>query len=302
MRKRKSRILFYICLLILLCRMSCAPSLEESFDEERAWDHLLAMCSLGTRVPGSDGHRACLAYIDEHLRTYCPDVRHQSFRHDLGYGAVTLTNVIASFSPRQGDRICLAAHWDTRHVADRDPDPANRSTPIIGANDGASGTAVLLEIARILSKNPPGVGIDLLFFDGEDSGTEGEPTSFCIGSQHFAATCPSYRPRYGILLDMIGDRDLVITRERYSQRHCPDLMDRIWRTAEKMGVTAFVDKPGPVMYDDHIPFLERGISFVDIIDFDYPYWHTLDDTPEHCSPQSLGDVGRVVCRVISAER
>ena len=303
MMKRELSLHCFLCLFcaLLLLQSSCSPPLEELFDGERAWDHLLAMCSLGTRVPGSDGHRACLDYIDEHLRKYCPDVRHQSFRHDLGYGTVTLTNVIASFPPRSGDRICLAAHWDTRHVADRDPDPANRGTPIPGANDGASGTAVLLEMARALSGNPLSLGVDLIFFDGEDSGVAGEPTSFCIGSQYFTSTCPSYRPRFGILLDMIGDCDLVITREQYSQRRCPDLMDKIWQSAGKMGVKAFVNRPGPAIYDDHIPFLEKGISFVDIIDFDYPYWHTLDDSPEHCSPRSLADVGRVICRVIRME-
>jgi hypothetical protein len=291
-----------VMILASLLLAGCSSPDEDLFDERLAWNHLLEICSFGPRVPGTGGHRACLEYIDGTLRAHGAEVIHQSFRHDLGYGEVTLTNLIASLPGKTDDRICLAAHWDTRPVADRDPDPKNRATPITGANDGASGVAVLLEIARIVAAKPAALGVDFIFFDGEDSGESGTPTTFCIGSQYFASRAAHYRPRFGMVLDMIGDRDLGIKKEGYSLRYCPDIVEKVWTTAARLGISSFIDRRGYTIYDDHVPLLQAGMRFIDIIDFDYPYWHTLDDTPEHCSPESLEKVGRVVCTLIYRER
>jgi Zn-dependent M28 family amino/carboxypeptidase len=218
-----------------------------------------------------------------------------------------LTNVISSFNLSATDRILLTAHWDTRPWADQDPHPANHNKPLLGANDGASGIAVLLEIARLLKQNPPPIGVDMVFFDGEDLGRSGDTDSFCLGSKHFARTkAPGFHPRFAINLDMVGDRLLTIPREPYSEEYAPSVVEMIFSTARALKIAAFVDKPGRATYDDHIPLNEVNIPAVDLIDFDYPdesnrYWHTMEDTPDKCSPESLEAVGVVLVHIIYSQ-
>jgi glutaminyl-peptide cyclotransferase len=280
------------------------PAIPE-FSGSRAFDLLLKQTSLGPRNPESAGHRNCLQFLLSSLQSTAEEVRTQEFIH-TGYGGekLHLTNIIASFRPAAVSRILLCAHWDTRPRAERDEDKTKQHLPILGANDGASGVAVLLEIAAVLKATPPPVGVDIVLFDGEDYGKEGDIDRYLLGSRHFARNRPtSYAPAYGILLDMVGDANLEIPKEQHSLRSAPDVMNTVWRTARELGITQFSDEIGDEILDDHVPLNEVGIKTVDLIDFAYPdashrYWHTHNDTPEHCSAESLGAVGTVLTHVI----
>ena len=192
----------------------------------------------------------------------------------------------------------LCAHWDSRPISDMDPDSSKRELPILGANDGASGVAVLLEMSRLLKDHRPPVGVDLVFFDGEDYGTDKWPGGWFLGSKYFADNLGGYRPRLALLIDMIGDKNLQIYREGISQEYAGDLNDYIWNTAADLGARDFIDEVRDTISDDHVPLLSKGIKSIDIIDFDYPYWHTQEDTPDKCSAESLGEVGRVLTAAI----
>jgi len=257
------------------------------FNGTRAFAHLEAQCSFGPRPPGSDNLTHCGDYIVMVLREEGWPVQNQTWT----YQGVSLRNILAGAAQAPG--LVVLAHYDTRPLADRDPDPANRTRPILGANDGASGVAVLLELAAVL---PPWARdrVVLLFVDAEDSGgIAGWP--WIVGSTHYVETLtPQQREgiQAALLLDMVGDANLQIKREGSST---PQLTQAIWQTAHTLGYEdIFLDLPGYTLIDDHRPFLEAGIPACDIIDFDYPYWHTLADTPDKCSPSSLEAVGRVV--------
>jgi glutaminyl-peptide cyclotransferase len=275
------------------------------FNEPRAFDLLVQQTSFGPRNPESEGHRRCLAFLIATLKSVADDVRTQEFIH-VGYGGerLHLTNIIASFKPASPARILLCAHWDTRPRADRDEDKRKRDQPIIGANDGASGVAVLLEIATLLHTTAPPVGVDIVLLDGEDYGKEGDSDRYLLGSRHFAATKdPDYLPRFGILLDMVGDANLDLPKEVHSIRYAPDVVQTVWGIARELGISQFSDQTGDEILDDHVPLNEAGIKTIDIIDFAYPdashrYWHTHNDIPEHCSSESLAAVGTVLTNVI----
>ena len=279
------------------------------FSGESAFTYLVKQTSFGPRNPNSTGHRQCLDYLATTLRNFTDDVRLQPFTHQ-GYDGkpLYLTNVIASFSTDSRARLLLCSHWDTRPRADQDPDPARQSEPILGANDGASGVAVLLQLASIFKENPPPIGVDIVFFDGEDYGMEGDIQNYFLGARYFARTKPAdYLPRYGILLDMIGDANLEIPREQHSVRYAPDIVDLVWSTANGLGFWQFVNAVEQSISDDHLVLNEAGIKTIDIIDFNYPdrsnrFWHTHEDVPEHCSPQSLEVVGTVITHVVYSER
>jgi len=214
---------------------------------------------------------------------------------------VEMHNIIARFRKDASHRILIGAHWDTRPYADVDPDSTRRGRPFDGANDGASGVAVLLEVARALKAVPPHLGVDLVLFDGEDGGEYGvTPGNWCLGSRYLASHLP-LRYEWGIILDMVGSRTLRLPPEGYSRRLAGDAVKRVWSLAAREGHTAFVNDAGPDVFDDHIPFLMRGIKVIDIIDFNYPYWHTAADAADKCAPASLGTVGRVVLAAVAAE-
>jgi len=296
------RLIPYALLLFIEC---CAPQ-APPFDGQTAYDELLKQCSFGPRNPGGNGHRACGEYLQSRLRESVDQVEVQRFWHRDPRANpgdfLEFTNYIGIVNPKEERRVLLAAHWDTRPRADRDPDSANREKPILGANDGASGVAVLLQLAKMFKKQRPKVGVDIVFFDGEDFGREGELNEYFLGSQFFAGKLGSYRPEYGILLDMIGDRDLAIPLESNSLRAAPQVMEKIWKAARLLRVEAFRQERGMAIADDHLPLLAAGIPMVDLIDFDYSFWHTLKDTPEATSPGSLAAVGRVVAQVVYSER
>lgn len=284
------------------------------FNQNRAFEYLIAQTEFGPRNPGSTGHEQCLQYLTFELQKYADAVNQQSFRH-TGYEGRTyrMTNIIASFNMEATSRVLLGAHWDTRPRAERDPDPDKRNEPILGANDGGSGVAVLLELARVFHKNPPPIGVDIILFDGEDYGREGDLDQYSIGAKYFARNKPSgFRPRFGIVVDMVGDKEARFPREANSERYASWVVDLIWNTARRLNITEFEDRQGSAIYDDHLPLNEAGIPTAliidsDLIGYDGPdvrrrYWHTTMDTPDQCSPESLGAVGRVLTEIIYRQR
>ena len=280
-----------------------------SFSGARAFELLVKQTTFGPRNPGSSGHAACLDFLALEMRKYADDVTLQEFRHN-GYNGeqFQLTNVIASFNTESKSRVLLCAHWDTRPRADNDEDKTRRNEPIIGANDGASGVAVLLEIASLLKQARPHIGIDLVLFDGEDYGMEGDLSRYLLGSRYFAANKhPDYNPRFGILLDMIGDKFLDIPKEQHSVTYAPDVVDIVWSKARALGYPQFLDEAGETITDDHLPLNEVGIKTIDLIDFNYPdptnrFWHSHKDIPENCSTESLEAVGTVLTHVIYTQQ
>lgn len=268
------------------------------FDGAAAYELVEEQCAFGPRPPGTPAHDAMLRWLVAELQRSADQVAVQRFTASSSAGEVVLTNVIASFRVEMRERVLLGAHWDTRPVAEKDPDPANRSTPILGANDGASGVAVLLELARMMAERPPSVGVDLVFFDGEDGGDEGGYSDWCLGSAHYAAHMGDYAPGYGVIIDMVGDRDLTIRREPNSWSTNREVVERVWDAARRVGANAFRDELGVAMYDDHVPLILAGIPVALVIDPEYEYWHTLADTPDKCSPESLAQVGRVLVELV----
>jgi len=281
-----------------------------TFDREQAFEYLVEQTRFGPRNPGSTGHQQCLQYLTFELQKHADAVSQQSFRH-TGYEgrSYQMTNIIASFNLEATNRILLGAHWDTRPRAERAPDPNRRNEPILGANDGGSGVAVLLELARIFKNHPPPVGVDIILFDGEDYGKEGDLDQYVLGAKYFARNIPpGFRPRFGIIVDMVGDKEARFPRELSSIQYASWLVDLIWNTARNLNIHQFEDRRGTSVYDDHIPLNDAGIPTALIIDseligYDGPdvrrrYWHTTMDTPDQCSPESLGAVGTVLIEII----
>ncbi len=254
------------------------------FDGEAAFAHVQAQMDIGDRPTGSEGSRRTADYIAEHLRSLGWTVEFQ----DYTYLDTPARNIIAKRG--SGPIALIGAHYDTRRQADNDPDPALRARPVPGANDGASGVAVLLELARVLEPETLSHQVWLVFFDAEDNGRL-DGWEFIAGSRYFAANLTE-TPEFVVIADMIGDADQRIYRERNST---VALQDRIWALAADLGYADFfIDEYKYSMLDDHTPFLERGIAAVDLIDFDYPYWHTTADTIDKVSPLALERVGRVI--------
>lgn len=272
------------------------------FDADRAFRYLEKQCSFGPRNPGSIGHRECLIYLKETLSGLADTLTVQPFPYSDPYSGkmLQLTNLVARFQPQKKNRIWIAAHWDTRPWADRDRHESNRTTPIIGANDGASGVAVLLEIAHHLARSAPLLGVDLVLLDGEDLGREGDLQHFFNGSRYIARHIPEPHPRYCILVDMVGDKELELPMEGNSMEQAPKLVKLIWSLAADLGFDAFVPEIAYTVEDDHVVLFQiGGIPSIDIIDFEYPnrfrnYWHTMEDTPDKCSAASLKTVGTVL--------
>lgn len=295
---KKLTIFFVLAALLIF---SCnSKSVIPDFDESKAFRFLEEQCEFGARVPNSEAHRQCAEYLYNKLASTTDICRSQKFEYyDQKRGdTLYLTNLIASFNPDNSQRILLCAHWDCRPWADEDPDSINHSQPVPGANDGASGVAVLLAVAEIFKEVPPPMGVDIIFFDGEDYGQSGESEQWCLGSKYFTKNIGQYKPHYVILLDLVGDAELNIHKEYYSQTYAGWLVSRIWKAAALEQAEHFFPDIKHTVYDDHVPFLEVGIPAVDIIDMDYKYWHTVNDIPENCSAESLGEVGRVVVRAI----
>ncbi|EQB62857.1 MAG: Peptidase M28 [candidate division Zixibacteria bacterium RBG-1] len=285
--------------LSLFFSFNCSKTVPQ-FDAQRAFGYLQNQCDFGPRNPGSEAHQKTKQYLFDSLNKLTNLVSTQEFIHfdSALKKELILTNIVATFYPEEKERILLCAHWDTRPWADQDPQVENITQPILGANDGASGVAVLLELAHILSQKKPKFGVDIVFFDGEDYGRQRDLKNFCLGSSFFAKNLPIAGPKFGILLDMVGDKDLNIYKEQYSYTYAPEIVDLIWSKAKKLELNSFHDQVRHSVWDDHMPLILAGIPTVDIIDFDYPYWHTLQDTPDKCSEQSLETVGKLLISIL----
>lgn len=273
-----------------------------AFDADRAFADLVKQTEFGPRVPGTVGHDKCSEWLRVQLGVMADTLIEQRFQGlPPGYfDSVPMVNYIGRFGRRSSKRILLCAHWDTRPFADMDPDSARRRHSFAGANDGASGVALLLEVARALRAQTPSVGVDIALFDGEDAGQHGQETGWCLGSRYFAAHLPA-EYKWAILVDMVGDRDLQIFKEGYSVRYAPALVEKVWKAAAEIGETAFRPERENDIFDDHIPLLQKGVPAIDIIDIRYPHWHTSQDTPDKCAPSSLASVGRVLLHVVYSE-
>lgn len=256
---------------------------SEPFNGERAYEDVLTQVDFGPRIPGSEGHARMVEWMKGQLSEAGWQVEVQE--------SEAMGNPIRNVVAKRGDenpQIILGAHYDTRIFADNDPDPANHSKPVPGANDGASGVAVLLELARVLPDDA--VPVWLVFFDAEDNGRI-PGWDWILGSREFVRLNP-VQPRAVVIVDMIGDADLNIHKEHNSN---PAIMDEIWSVAQSLEYdSVFLPNYKFSMLDDHTPFLEAGIPAVDIIDFDYPYWHTVEDTPDKVSAASLQAVGETL--------
>jgi glutaminyl-peptide cyclotransferase len=281
-----------------------------TFSGERAFSLLEMQVEMGPRVPGSAGNRQLRDLILSTARelgfsatSICLTVKDPLSADEIEICNVVVT-IAAAASPVAG-RLWLGAHFDTRPIADQDPDPAQRGRPVPGANDGASGTAILLHLMELMAQQAPPTEVNLLFFDGEDSGPAGDATGFCLGSKHLAASWQDFgsplagaAPRGLILLDMVGEKGVQIPMEGYSLQYAPQWTHHIFERAAALGLSAFVAAPGRPIYDDHVPFLGAGVPAVDLIDFEYPQWHTTADLPSACSASSLSEVGILVWDLI----
>lgn len=276
---------------------------ELRFNRDRAWADLVAQVDAGFRVPNLPAHDLVREYLLREMAPLVDTVDSQDFVQEIRGTPLHMSNVIGVIGADRPTKVLLAAHWDTRPQADQDPNPQNRQLPIPGANDGASGVAILLEVARVLHDVAPPVGVITVFLDGEDYGP-GIDAMF-LGSRYYARNMVPTKANWGILIDMVGDRDLHIPREGYSQQHAGAVNDRVWRAARQLGRSEFADSMGQPILDDHLPVNEAGVPMIDLIDFDYgpghSWWHTLADTPDKCSPASLEAVGQVILRTLYNE-
>ena len=293
---------FLLLLFVVIYSVGCSHSVPK-FNQDQAFVYLEEQCDFGFRYPGSEEIKLLQSYIISKMKNAGAKVEEQDFTTTINDEPVSGKNIIARFFPRMSRRILLAAHYDTRPWADKDPDPKNHAEPVLGANDGASGVAVLLEIASILNQTPPQqYGVDLVFFDVEDSGSYGVDSSWCKGSQFFADQFQGEKPEKAIVVDMIGDKDLAINMEYFSYQNSPALVNEVWEIAKELGFSEFKPKIETVIVDDHLPLIKIGINAIDLIDFDYPVWHTVSDTPDQCSPHSLFVVGQTLLHLIYQEK
>ena len=277
------------------------------FDGAKAMDHLKYQCSFGPRFPGSEAHDdfadSLKVFLDNLAEMNL--VYKDSVLNPLTGENVEITNFHVRFNPRASNRIMFLAHWDTREFADKDSSfnlESNRLS-LVGANDGASGTAVLMTLAEMLSETPPiNIGVDLLFLDAEDMGTYGNPDTWAIGAKVFSKYLKKPLPKYAICLDMIGDKNQEFFIEQFSYRYADEIVGKVWGLAHELGYNQFKSILGNQIIDDHyVLFKNTGIPSIDIIDFNYPYWHTTQDTPDKCSAESLEAVGTVISTLIYRE-
>ncbi len=295
------------------------------FNRDSAMAMLRAQVDLGPRVPGSEAHARFVDLAVSRLRNLGArvDVSDATVANPVTGQNVPVRNILATFNPGGTSRILLLAHYDTRPWADEDPSYTNRTKPIDGANDGGSGVAVLLELARLMSIQQPTVGVDLLLVDAEDGGLSAPAgatydeavkyeRSWCLGSRYWAENMPGDRvkPRYAILLDMVGGKNAVFYREAFSQANARQIVDKVWKQAKELGYgTRFPDEIGGAINDDHLPLLNVGIPAIDIIEIGNhetggfnPTWHTLNDNFGNIDPKTIEMIGNVITNVVYNEK
>lgn len=286
------------------------------FNADSAYSFVENQLAFGFRIPGSKAHSACAAYIERKMSQWCDTVIVQHFSTSLWNGQMVKgKNIIASVRPELSKRILLAAHWDSRMWADHDADSDNHMTPVMGANDGASGVAMLMELARVMRDMKLQVGVDFIFFDVEDQGIpewtqEYQDNTWCKGSQYWAQHphAPYYSAVYGILFDMVGTDEPRFTKEEISRRYAPGIMNKVWNAADAMGYgNIFVDHETDPILDDHLYVNQIiGIPMLDIVQNSpgmsfFKYWHTVFDNIDCIDKQTLKIVGDVTLKAIYAD-
>lgn len=274
------------------------------FDGNAAYRYAQTQFDFGPRVPGSPAAKKAGDWIIQQMRSRADTVIVQSFSYTTAGGKkLPLRNILARFRPELSERVLYVTHWDSRPVAESAATESEKKLPTPGANDGASGVGMFIALGDLLKKVRPNVGVDLLFTDGEDYGEFGPPeVDVLIGAKYFAAHPPSpgYKPLYGVLWDMIGDKDLRIPYEMNSFQQAPEVVSRVWQTASDLGYgNVFVQESGGLITDDHIPFLNAGMRVIDVIDLTYPPHHSLQDTMDKISAKSLATVGDVAAALVT---
>jgi len=288
-------------LLMLLAAAACRGEdaiKSGNFDGDGAMAYAKAQLAFGPRIPGTSGAQRAGDWIVEQMKSRADTVITQTWTHTTLDGKqLPMRNIIARFNPTATDRILYVTHWDTRPISDQAENLGERQLPVPGANDGASGVALFVALGDALKKNPPAQGVDLLFVDGEDYGSfDGAGEEVLIGSKYFAAhpPDPNYKPIFGVLWDMIGDKELLIKKEDISVQQAPEVVNRVWAKAAELGYgRIFVDDLWGPITDDHVPLLQAGMRVIDVIDMDYPYHHRPTDTIDKISARSLSIVGEV---------
>ena len=286
-----------------------------AFDADSAWVFVENQVKFGPRVPNSEAHVACGNYLASELKRFGAQVYEQEATLTAYNGTqLKAKNIIGSYNPENSKRVLLFAHWDSRPYADHDKDPANQMKPIDGADDGASGVGVLLEMARQFSIKSPAIGIDIIFFDAEDYGTpefvkEYKENTWCLGAQFWAKNphVKGYKADFGILLDMVGAKNASFFKEATSMRYAPQIVEEVWSTARDLGYGKFfINAEGGAITDDHqYVILGRNIPCIDIIYTDPesdngfgPHWHTQNDTMDNIDRETLKAVGQTVLQVV----
>jgi len=288
------------------------------FNADSAYRYVAEQVALGPRVPNTPAHEAGANYLANKLKEYTSTVIVQEFQ-ERAYDKTVLNgkNIIAQFNPKAKKRILLASHWDSRPFADHDPDEANHHTAIDGANDGASGVGILIEMARLMAKDAPNVGVDIILFDLEDYGVPkfenySDNDSWAMGSRYWANNPhdPSYTANFGILLDMVGAKNAVFKMEYYSMYFAPNIVKKVWKQAAILGYdSSFIFEDGGMVMDDHIPVNDvLKIPMIDIIHYDpatesgfFPHWHTINDNMDQIDKLSLKMVGETLMHVVYFE-
>lgn len=296
---------------------STPPPKVPAFNRDNAYDFVKQQLEFGPRAPGTEGHAACRDWLAEKLEEYGAEVTKQNFTARIYTGKTfPSTNIIGAFNPGNPRRIVLAAHYDTRLWAEEDADPERKDQPIPGADDGASGVGVLLEVARQLQETPIDLGVDFIFFDAEDQGERDsdDPTTWCLGAQYWANQPhkAGYKAQFGILLDMVGSKNATFQRENVAGyfRHSTqvtELYNKVWNMAQGMGKGRFFsDNITQIIVDDHFFINQKGqIPFIDIINKPLnsetgfgSHWHTHEDDLTIIDKSTLGSVGQVVLAVV----
>lgn len=280
------------------------PVAEPVFSADSAYAYVERQVKFGPRVPNTEAHRLAGEWLAAELARHGATVVDQPMTLTTFDGTrLKARNIMGRYNPESQERILLLAHWDCRPWADEDSDEAKHTEPVDGANDGASGVGVLLEIARQLGMNAPSKGIDILFVDAEDWGDSGVSDSWALGAQYFVANPPvaGYSADKAILLDMVGGKDAKFYREYFSESAAPDLNDDLWQTAGRLGHgERFINRIGTAVTDDHVELIKAGIPAVDIIEYNpggsgfNEHWHTSHDNMEGISAETLGMVGETV--------
>ena len=291
------------------------------FNADSAFASIETQCDFGPRVPNSKAHTECGDYIVEQMEARGLKVTEQRIAQKAWDGTTLKTrNIVGSYNPDADKRVVIAAHWDSRPWCDADPDSSRHHEPVMAANDGASGVAVMLELARLLPELDPAYGIDFVCFDSEDYGAPywasdkapDDGSDWCLGSQYWSQHphTTNYKAEYGILLDMVGGQDARYHFEGFSLKYAQRYVMRLWDAAQRAGAgDLFIQKEGGYATDDHVPMNEvAGIPTVDVIPFvEGPNafgktWHTTNDTPEFISKKTLKGVGQAVLQMLADEK